>query len=163
MKWTAQSLGQAMIDHFSSWVGTESEELLEDLGTVIDNLSDHLSDLPAMDDPIWGQAFEFFEQEQARMEKALRARFDEVQVWWDNAEPKYACWAASGVRADDDPDSEPRYDHETCEGIGRDDVDAALARVGGAYYPDGWTYDEHPIGGGGCGVKYRVYSLKLRD
>ncbi|EJY54979.1 ComF family protein [Alicyclobacillus hesperidum URH17-3-68] len=63
-------LATVLVQQFGSWVGTPSEELLEDGGTVIDNLLtagngvpddivDHIHDIP---ETTWSQAWDIFHE-----------------------------------------------------------------------------------------------------
>jgi len=70
-KITTKELAEELIKKFSSWVGTPSEELLEDGGTVIDHLTDagrryDRGTLEAIPDDVWEKAWEIFDQKVGR-------------------------------------------------------------------------------------------------
>lgn len=62
-------LGIILIDVFENWVGTESESLLEDGGTVIDHLNNSdYGDIDFKDIPndIWVKAWDIFDENLGR-------------------------------------------------------------------------------------------------
>lgn len=67
---SAKELGQLLVSKFEAWVGTPSEELLEDGGHVIDHLTDdgyHDRDvLESIPEERWVMAWEYFDKATGR-------------------------------------------------------------------------------------------------
>lgn len=61
----AKELAEELVNVFGTWVGTPSEELLEDGGAVIDHLSDAgrtygRDELESIDPDVWEDAWKIF-------------------------------------------------------------------------------------------------------
>lgn len=75
-------LANELITVFSSWVGTPSEELLEDGGTVIDYLKSHSNtlrgiDLNRLSEDMWMDAWDKFDEAVRRKGKLIGGVNDE--------------------------------------------------------------------------------------